>query len=68
MKEAKLGEQFPDEVHTTMDITARVRFQKYFNSSLYLQRIIDRFCRYRGLKSFRTTKWDVKETLPADYG
>ena len=31
LKEAKLDEQFPDEVDTPMDIPARVRFQKYFN-------------------------------------
>ena len=34
LKEAKLDEQFPDEVDTAMDIPARVRFQKYFNSFL----------------------------------
>ncbi|CAF4895490.1 unnamed protein product [Rotaria sp. Silwood1] len=29
LKEAKLDEQFPDEVDTPMDVPARVRFQKY---------------------------------------
>uniref|UniRef100_A0A914I601 Pre-rRNA-processing protein TSR1 homolog n=1 Tax=Globodera rostochiensis TaxID=31243 RepID=A0A914I601_GLORO len=42
--------QWPDEVETPRDVSARQRFQ-----------------RYRGLKSFRTSPWDPKEDLPRNY-
>ncbi|KAJ1025888.1 hypothetical protein NDA16_002514 [Ustilago loliicola] len=49
-KDERLDAQFPDEVDTPLDVTAR-----------------QRFARYRGLKSFRTSPWDPYEDLPRDY-
>lgn len=49
-KDERLDAEFPDEVDTPLDVTAR-----------------QRFARYRGLKSFRTSPWDPYEDLPRDY-
>ncbi|ETS65369.1 hypothetical protein PaG_00102 [Moesziomyces aphidis] len=49
-REERDDAEFPDEVDTPLEISAR-----------------QRFARYRGLKSFRTSPWDPYEDLPRDY-
>lgn len=59
--EEKEYEQFPDEVETPLNELARIRFRK----CVYLLSPLT--CRYRGLKSFRTSPWPAKENLPVEY-
>lgn len=55
--------EFPDEVDTPTDAPARIRFQKWVGSHIFTEGF-----RYRGLKSFRSSPWNPKENLPAEYG
>lgn len=49
-KAAQEDADFPDEMDTPQDRTAR-----------------ERFARFRGMKSFRTSPWDAYEDLPQEY-
>lgn len=57
--------EFPDEVDTPLEVPARERFQRHRAVDLG-KKLRSIPCRYRGLKSFRTSSWDPYEDLPVE--
>uniref|UniRef100_A0AC35TQY6 Bms1-type G domain-containing protein n=1 Tax=Rhabditophanes sp. KR3021 TaxID=114890 RepID=A0AC35TQY6_9BILA len=66
-----LDEEMMEEDEEAYDMYKDARLNAKFPDEIETPKDVasrTRFAKYRGLKSFRSSKWDARENLPYDYG